>query len=190
LKRIMLVTVVLAGLLGVRVAIATPHWAACTGNGGQAAYLSLEHLGAPPSAGDCLLLGLGRALTSPATTEPAVTFPVSVPPPSLGPGGWVDPGYGTKSCAEGGCTVHGPCPGGVPPISHYDCTTTTLDPEVACAQEIKADAEAWARWSTAVDRSTGEAATQADQDAADRAWDAAGRAQDAEAACRRAAQGG
>jgi hypothetical protein len=123
LKRIILVTVVVAGLLGVRVALAVPHWAACVGNTGVAVYLSVEHLGAPPSPGDCLLLGLGRALDPPPPTSPA-----SVPPPSLAPGEWVDPGYGTKSCAEGGCTVHGPCPNGVPPASHYDCTDTTLDP--------------------------------------------------------------
>jgi hypothetical protein len=35
--------------------------------------------------------------------------------------------FGTKSCAEGGCTVWGPCPDGPdhPPASHWICTPTT-----------------------------------------------------------------
>jgi hypothetical protein len=123
MKRIVIVCAVAAAVLfGGRLLLSWGTWSSCTRDGGSGFVLAFEHLGAPPSMTDCALL----QLAAPPATEPT---PASVPPPSLGPGEWVDSGYGKASCAEGGCTVHGPCPLGYPTVSHYDCTTPTIPPE-------------------------------------------------------------
>ena len=121
---------VLAASFTVRVLIGTAQWASCTGNTGSGFVLSFQHLGASPSTGDCLLYALGNKGRSPPTTvstEPPVEEPTSsLPGPTS-----TRSDYGTKSCAEGGCTVWGPCPEGPdhPPVSHWICTSTTKSAE-------------------------------------------------------------
>jgi hypothetical protein len=120
---------VLAALFAVRVLIRTAQWASCTGSTTSGFALSFQHLGASPSAGDCLLYALGNAGKSPATTI-STAPPVEAPTSSLPGPTSTNADYGTKSCAEGGCTVWGPCPEGPdhPPVSHWICTTTTESP--------------------------------------------------------------
>jgi hypothetical protein len=59
-----------------------------------------------------------------------------------------------------------------------------------CAAEVKADDAAWARWQRLVDKAVSESGTDADQAAADKAWEKAGAAQNAMTSCELRAGGG
>jgi hypothetical protein len=76
--------------------------------------------------GDVLGIQL-NILTDPPTTEP----PIEVPTSSLPGPTSTRADFGKESCAEGGCTVWGPCPEGSdhPPASHWICTPTTKSAE-------------------------------------------------------------
>jgi hypothetical protein len=53
------------------------------------------------------------------------------------------PNYGPeKSCAEGGCTVYGPCPNDVPPVSHWECTGSITQEEFDTYIKPQLDAQA------------------------------------------------
>jgi hypothetical protein len=67
------ILVVVVALFGLRVLIGTTQWASCTGNAMSGAVLSFQHLGASPSASDCLVYALGRGLNAPPTTAPSPT---------------------------------------------------------------------------------------------------------------------
>ncbi|HZD69897.1 MAG TPA: hypothetical protein VFA45_13630 [Actinomycetes bacterium] len=107
-------------------------WVSCGADTGQAWVLAIQGLGAKPSALECLGVGLDQTSgpgeqatpTEPPTTEPPplVTNPDGSPVlyPN-GDGTFHDSRYGTTDCAHGGCTAYGPCPGGVPPASHFVC---------------------------------------------------------------------
>jgi hypothetical protein len=52
------------------------------------------------------------------------------------------PNYGKVSCAAGGCTVWGPCPNGVPPMSHWSCTGNITQQEYDAHIQPQLDAQA------------------------------------------------
>jgi hypothetical protein len=52
------------------------------------------------------------------------------------------PNYGKVSCAAGGCTVWGPCPNGVPPASHWNCTGSITQAEFDARIQPQLDAQA------------------------------------------------
>ncbi len=120
------VVVVVAAVLGVRSVASGLHWYGCTEDAPLAALLTVEHLGAPPSVDDCAAYkrDAERRAAERWAEEMANQPMEGIDPESLPGPTSTGPDYGKKSCAEGGCTVWGPCPNGTdhPPVSHWVCT--------------------------------------------------------------------
>src|SRR5512132_3375907 len=60
------------------------------------------------------------------------------------------PNYGKVSCAAGGCEVWGPCPNGVPPVSHWSCTEAITQQEFDAHIRPQLNAEARRNAETAI----------------------------------------
>jgi hypothetical protein len=128
--RIAVAVVLVVGV--VRLLGSVAAWTSCGADGSQAWVLAIQGLGAKPSALECLGAGLNNTSGSGDST-PAIEPPTTQPPPLVtnpdgspvlypnGDGTFHDSRYGKTDCADGGCTAYGPCPGGVPPASHFVC---------------------------------------------------------------------
>jgi hypothetical protein len=110
MKLLSVVLVVALLLLGVRVLMGWAQREQCGAAPTPAFWLSVQALGAAPSATDCLALALtarARPASPPATTPPPATNPppATSPMPEPEPPGWLSPGpAATRQQALEWCT--------------------------------------------------------------------------------------